>query len=185
MYRLIYNSREILRLVCCRLRAHLAGVQGVQIGKKCLFGKNVRLDRPWLIRIGYRCTFEDDVWIKVVNDKARVEIGEYTFLGRGVEIDVSENVSIGSNVLVAPDVFITDHSHIFESTDLINNQGCQSAPVIIEDDVWLGARCTILPGVTIGRGAVVGAGSVVRNNVPPYAIAAGVPLKVIRYRDKI
>jgi maltose O-acetyltransferase len=56
-------------------------------------------------------------------------------------------------------------------------------PIVIEDDVWIGARVTILGGVNIGTGAVIGAGSVVTKNVPPYAIVAGNPAKLIRYRN--
>ena len=53
----------------------------------------------------------------------------------------------------------------------------------IEEDAWIGAHAVILPGVTVGRGAVVGAGSVVTHDVPPYAIVAGVPARILRYRD--
>jgi len=65
---------------------------------------------------------------------------------------------------------------------LIDAQGCSSAPVCIGDDVWIGARAVILPGVNIGRGAVIGAGAVVTRNVAANSVVAGVPARLLRDR---
>jgi acetyltransferase-like isoleucine patch superfamily enzyme len=119
----------------------------------------------------------------MVSDDARLDIGEFSFIGRGVEIDVSESVSIGSHVLIAPGVFITDHSHNIREGILMDSQGCSSRAVLIGDDVWLGAHSIILPGVQIGTGAVVGAGSVVTKDIPANAIVTGSPATIRRYRS--
>ena len=173
----------ITRLAVERVRAYLLRARGCTIGRGVLVGQGVRVDRPWAVRLGMRCQLEAAVWIKVVDDAARVTVDDYTFLGRGVEIDASASVSIGRHVLIAPGVFITDHGHGIRAQELIGSQGCVAAPVVVEDDVWLGSGCIILPGTRVGRGAVVGAGAVVTRDVPPNGIVTGVPASLRRYRE--
>jgi acetyltransferase-like isoleucine patch superfamily enzyme len=156
---------------------------GARIGRKVSLGKRVEILRPRGVQIGQRVTMESDVWLKLVTPEARLTIGEYTFVGKGVEMDVSERIEIGNHVLIAPSVFITDHNHNIAADQWIDQQGCTSSPVRIEDDVWLGARVVVLPGVTVGKGAVVGAGAVVNKNLPEYSISVGVPARVIRMRS--
>jgi len=167
-----------------RLRAQWHRLRGSDIAPKCTFGCRVRIDHPKSVRIGERATLEDDVWLKIVAGEARVEIGCHTFMGRGVELDVSRHVSIGDHVLIGPGVFITDHNHNIAAGQRIDEQGCAAAQVIIGNDVWLGARVIVLPGVTIGDGAVVGAGAVVTRNLPEYSVSVGIPARVIRQRTK-
>ena len=181
--RLTYRFRVLVNLIEGRSRARLLSIQGASVGGKCHLDRRVRVDYPWTVSLGARCTLEQDVWIKVVGDRARVGIGEYSFLGRGVEIDASKQVSIGSHVLIAPGVFITDHGHNTKRELMIDAQGCAPAPVVIEDDVWIGARAIIMPGVTISRGAVVGAGAVVTKSLPEYSINVGVPTREIARRS--
>jgi acetyltransferase-like isoleucine patch superfamily enzyme len=126
---------------------------------------------------------ESDAWIKLVSAAARVSIGDYSFLGRGTEIDVSEAVTIGSHVLLAPGVFITDHVHNVAAGRLIDSQGISSRPVRLGDDVWVGAGAIVLPGVEIGDGAVIGAGAVVTKAVAAGTIVAGVPARALRHRN--
>ena len=166
-----------------RLRAQYHRLRGAAIDAKCNLGARVRIDRPKSVRIGTRATLEADVWLKVVDSGARLEIGEYSFIGRGTEFDVSHSVTVGQHVLLGPGVFITDHNHNFARGMRIDQQGCRSAPVIIEDDCWLGAKVVVLPGVTIHRGAVVGAGAVVTKDLPAYSISVGVPARVIAQRS--
>lgn len=90
---------------------------------------------------------------------------------------------IGNNVLIAGQCMIIPANHNFSRTDIpINQQGTNSKGIIIEDDVWIAAGCTILDGVKIGKGAIVAAGSVVNRSVEPYSIVGGVPAKVIKSR---
>jgi acetyltransferase-like isoleucine patch superfamily enzyme len=165
-----------------RMRAQWYRLRGSNIAPKCTFGCRVRIDHAKCVRIGERATLEDDVWLKIVATEARVQIGCHTFMGRGVELDVSRHVSIGDHVLIGPGVFITDHNHNIAADQRIDEQGCSAARVIIGNDVWLGAHVIVLPGVTIGNGAVIGAGAVVTKDVPGYAVCVGVPAKVIRFR---
>jgi acetyltransferase-like isoleucine patch superfamily enzyme len=115
----------------------------------------------------------------------RVEIGKNSSLNQGVIIDGFGGVFIGSGVRIASYVCINTADHDFSEIDkYIFEQGYVCASVKIEDDVWIGASSCINKGVIIGKGAVIGSGSVVTKDIPPYAIAVGVPAKVIRYRDK-
>ena len=106
------------------------------------------------------------------------------FSGIGAYSIIANSVIIGDNVMIARECIINPSNHCFERTDIpMNEQGLEATnPVIIEDDVWIGSRAIILPGVIIHRGSVIGAGAVVTRDVPEYAIVGGVPAKVIRYR---
>jgi acetyltransferase-like isoleucine patch superfamily enzyme len=173
---------DLSRLALGRLRAVILRFRGARIGAKTHLGARVRVDKPWAVDIGARCQLEADVWVKVVAGSARLVIGDHVFLGRGVELDVRESLTIGSHVLLAPGVFVTDHHHRIGPDRYIDAQGVDSRPVVIEDDVWLGARSVVLPGVRIGRGAVVGAAAVVTRDVEAGAVVAGVPARVLRTR---
>jgi acetyltransferase-like isoleucine patch superfamily enzyme len=120
---------------------------------------------------------EHGVHIKIVADEARIELGEASFVGFGTELDVALELQIGAHVLIAPGCFITDHVHGRHRGRLIDSQGVECRPVRIEDDVWIGAHAVILPGVTIGHGAVIGAGAVVTRDVAPGSIVAGIPAR--------
>lgn len=88
--------------------------------------------------------------------------------------------------MMGPEVTILTHTHRIDRTDIpMGQQGSMVSEVVIGDDVWIGMRAIILPGVRIGSGAVIGAGAVVTKDVPDYAVVGGVPARVIRYRKKI
>lgn len=112
-----------------------------------------------------------------------IEIGSDVFINRGVYIVAPMSVQIGDNVLIGPYVVINSGMHHYENPAVpIREQGHKELPVIIEDDVWIGAHAMILPGITIGRGAIIGAGSVVTKNVPAFAVVGGVPARLIKWR---
>ncbi len=90
---------------------------------------------------------------------------------------------IGNNVLIAGHCMIIPNNHVFDDkTKPINTQGGVSKGIIIEDDVWLGHGCSVLDGIKIGKGSIIGSGSVVNKDIPPFSIAAGVPVKIISTR---
>lgn len=183
--RLLFRIREFLRLGAARLRAYAARFQGVQVGPKCLFGKGVRIDRPWTAAFGARCVLEPGVWIDTTVDAAAFALGEHSFLGRNCHIMITERVNIGRHALIGDGVLISDHMHNIAAGPLIATQGCTSAPVEIGDDVMLCVHSVVLPGVRIGDGAVVGAGAVVTRDVPANAVVAGVPAAILRMRDAV
>jgi maltose O-acetyltransferase len=113
-----------------------------------------------------------------------VTIGDNS--GIGVNALVSPGVHIGKNVMMGPECMMFTQNHAFKDLDVpMCEQGfSQRKPIIINDDVWIGARVTILPGVNIGKGSIIGAGSVVTQNVSEYSIVAGNPAKEIGKRYK-
>jgi len=103
----------------------------------------------------------------------------------GINAWLTAYVRIGNDVLMARDVIILTANHRFDDISMpIHAQGTEDyKPVVIEDDVWIGCRAIILPGVTIGKGSIIGAGAVVTKDVPPYSIVGGNPARVIRSRE--
>jgi maltose O-acetyltransferase len=134
-------------------------------------------------RIFFRCG--KDVIIKsraYFGNGEHVTIGDRSQLGKNMRAE--SDLQLGDDVVMGPDVVIMSSSHAFDSVDLpVNQQGGRPRrPVTIGNDVWIGTRVIILPGIQIGNHAIIGAGSVVTKNVPPLAIVAGNPAKVIRFR---
>jgi acetyltransferase-like isoleucine patch superfamily enzyme len=118
-----------------------------------------------------------------VEYRKNLRIGKNSGWNWGTWINAQGGVEVGSNVLIGPGCIIHSANHKFDRADIpIRMQGYIKAQVRIEDDCWLGANVIVLPGVTIGKGSVIGAGSVVTENIPPYSVAVGNPAKVIRSR---
>jgi maltose O-acetyltransferase len=113
-----------------------------------------------------------------------IRIGDHS--GIGVNAWIRADLTVGKHVMMGPQVIIYGRYHKFDRIDIpMQLQGMgEYRPIVIEDDVWIGARSIILQGVRIGSGAIVGAGAVVTKDVPPYAIVAGNPAQVIRYREE-
>ena len=171
-----------LAVVRDRIRAQLLRWRGARIGMRTRVASGGVVHRPWCLTIGEHCQLEHNVFIKAAADSARIEIGREVFVGFNSEFDISQILRIGNSVLIAPGCFITDHSHRHSASMTIASQGCASRSVMIEDDVWLGAHVVVLPGVTIGRGAIVAAGAVVTQDVVPMSVVAGVPARLISVR---
>lgn len=162
-----------------------------------LFFPNARLVRwPFTIRregeiyIGSGINTGPRLLLETRSVNAKLIIGQNFVANTDLHIGAIENVTIGDNVLVASGVFISDHSHGhygFEgacSPEVPpNKRPLDSSPVVIKDNCWIGEKACILPGVTIGEGSIVGAGSVVTKSLPPNVIAAGNPAKVIKRYD--
>ena len=127
-------------------------------------------------------------------DTSLVRVGRGTYGGLIVySYGSQERLEIGSYCSIAPEVaFILNNEHELTSASTFpfkvkllhsaSNEALSKGGITVADDVWIGARATVLDGVSIGQGAVVAAGAVVTKDVPPYAIVGGIPAKVIRYR---
>lgn len=154
----------------------------VQIGNQCLLGTTIILE----------------------GDTSKVKIGDRVYMGNS-SIICKSSVSFGNDILVAWGVVFYDHdSHSLDYRfrdqdvkqtyiDYVNEKGnylknknwnvVNSLPIVIEDHAWIGAESMILKGVTIGKGAIVGARSVVTKDVPPFTVVAGNPAKVVKVLD--
>jgi acetyltransferase-like isoleucine patch superfamily enzyme len=114
-----------------------------------------------------------------------LSIGRNVSFNFNVHIGCIERVVLGNNVLLGSNILITDHCHGTMLPEEINIPPARrrlfsKGPVVIEDDVWIGENVSILPNVTIGKGSIVGANSVVTRSFEPYSVIAGVPAKLIR-----
>lgn len=112
-----------------------------------------------------------------------LEIGDDTTIGTFVHMWCLGGISIGNRVMIGSHTAITSLTHDYTQKDM-RFAPVVRKPVVIEDDVWIGTHCVVMPGVTIGQGAVIGANSVVTKDVEPYAIAYGNPAKLQKYREQ-
>lgn len=111
-----------------------------------------------------------------VGKGARLHIGDNVFFNYGLDIGCTHSITIGSNTIIGPMVNMIDSN--FHPVDMEDRS--QSKPIVLEENVWIGRGAVILPGVTIGSGSVVAAGSIVTRDVPPNVLAGGTPARVIR-----
>ena len=143
----------------------LRAEQGVRI---------VRLTEQSTVRMGAGVLLAHDVQLHLRDRGAVIEIGDGTFVNHRTELVAHQHVRLGRDCLLAWDVLVLDSdSHSVDG-------GPRSAPVVIGDRVWIGCRATVLKGVTVGDGAVVAAGAVVTGDVPPRALVAGNPARIVR-----
>lgn len=177
-----------------------------EVGKGSVFGPHLSLRAPGRIKLGNSVILDDFAEISVRGDaNGHIEIGDDVQIGRFTQlkarsgwiwigscanigsncrIDSMDKVSIGRDCLIAAHCYIGGANHGYSRLDIPMRKQplALKGGVHIEDDVWLGAHVVVNDGVTIGRGAIIGAGAVVTKDIPPYAIAMGVPAKIRGWR---
>lgn len=169
-----------------RHRSHGSGAFRVEelaaCGEDCVFEAGVLVFHPENVYLGRNVYVGHQAILKGYYKNA-LRIGDETWIGQQCFFHAAGGLTIGARVGIAPGVKILTSAHreegravpiLFSAVDL--------APVVIEDDSDVGVGAVVLPGVTIGRGAQIGAGAVVTKDVPPYAVAVGVPARVVRER---
>ena len=130
------------------------------------------------IVIGAECSIDSFVKIKPVGGNADVVLGSRCYINSGCVLYSGNGIAIGNNVLIAANCTLAPVNHAYRDRNrLILDQGFgpNRNGILIEDDVWIGANCVLLDGTVIRRGCVVGAGSLVRGELPEYSICVGVP----------
>jgi acetyltransferase-like isoleucine patch superfamily enzyme len=169
----IYHARHIRagRRLNLEEGCEIVGLskQGIVFGDRCTVGRlasirptNVLIDEPG----------------------EGMRMGDHSNIGSYCYIGCSGFVSIGSGVMMGQRVNLLAENHNYERTDRpMKDQGITRGSIIIEDDCWLGAGCSVLAGVRIGHGSIIAAGAVVTKDVPPLSIVGGVPARVIRQRE--
>ena len=156
---------------------HLIIRRPPNIGRRAILKRDIRLDPR--VRIG--------PWVMIDGEAGYVEIhngssiNAHSWIGAGLS-----KVIIGNDVRIGSGCKISCAAHKFDDLNKpIRQQGLEkNVDIIIEDDCWLGLNAIVLPGVRIGHGSVIGAGAVVTKDIQPYAVAVGVPAKVIKYRNQ-
>lgn len=154
----------------------LRGAKHISVGKDVWLGKGIQI-------LAVTDFGDDQHFNPTISVGNNSSIGDYSHITSINEIRIGNNVRMGKNIL------ITDNAHGVSDFDLLsiapNKRPLYSkGPVIIEDNVWIGEKSSIMPGVRIGYGAIVGAASVVTKDVPPYAVVAGNPAKIIKIMSK-
>jgi len=148
-------------------------------GKHSVVHHSARMDTPPYRKFSLGDYSVIESFACINNAVGDVIIGDHTRIG--LHNTIIGPVTIGCHVNLAQGITVTALNHNFEASDKrIDEQGVSTTPVIIEDDIWIGANAVILPGVTIGNHSVVAAGAVVTKNVPPHSLVAGVPAKIIK-----
>ena len=187
------------------LRSKLYPVLLGSTGRGVVFGSNVVLRHPGKLRLKSNIVIDDNCVLDAKgSDNQGIDIGDNVFVGRNTiiycqngDIEIGDNANIGSNcqvfsaqkvkigknALIAAYVYLVGGGHIYDDPDLpIIEQGRTASGIDIGDNVWLGAGVKVLDGVTIGEGAIIAAGAVVTEDIPAFAIAGGIPAKVIKQR---
>lgn len=179
-------SRIKSRLKLRRFRTKAIGCKGLTVCAK----SNIIKDSESTIKIGDNC---DILGVLSARKGGNIKIGECTTIRGNSLVGCVNSIDIGNYVIISNNVHIYDNNNHPTNPD-IRKEMCKSgfyspmwdwslsdsAPVIIEDNVWIGERATILKGVTIGKGSIVACHSVVTHSVPPYCIIAGNPAKVVK-----
>lgn len=191
------------------LRGAILKWRGARAGARFGIGRNVQIWYPSCLSAGRDVTIFDGAYIRSarpdtvrINSNTNIHMGFWLDCGGDQEatgfLQIGENcllqpyammnaagagITIGNHVICGQMVSIHAGHHVFsDPARLIREQGTTHKGVVIEDDCWIGAKVTILDGVTIGRGSVIGAGAVVTSSLPPLSVAAGNPARILRMR---
>jgi acetyltransferase-like isoleucine patch superfamily enzyme len=187
------------------LRSRLYPLLLGRVGRNVTFGQNVVLRHPGKIRIGDNVVVDDNCCLDAKgSDNRGIDLGDRVFVGRNtilsckngdivldddanvgfnVEIFSASRVRVGKKVLVAAYTYLVGGDHLYDRTDVpVLDQGRTARGIEVDDHAWLGAHVVVTDGSRVGRDAIVGAGAVVVGEVPDFAIATGIPAKVVRNR---
>lgn len=196
MVSLLKNPSMVFYIICDKIAAFFMGRK-----KNVYFGRSVRVSGVPIIDIrhgsklyvgdgvtlnsrnrGYHINMHSPVKLFADRDGAEIKIGNKTRI-HGTCVHAYESITIGSNCLIAANCQIMDgsgHDLSFPNTENRINTTGATKPIIIEDNVWVGANSVILPGVTIGKGSIISANSVVTKSIPPSVVAGGNPAVIIK-----
>lgn len=154
-------------------------------GNGTIIRKGVRIFKTdgAVLNIGSNYVVDEDAVLLLTKPFPKLQIGDNVTIGKGSIISIKDSLKIGDFTLIGSYVQITDSNHSIRRDNLIKYQRAKINPINIGQDVWIDSGARILPGIKIGNGAVIGANAVVTHDIPPFAIAVGVPARVIKYRE--
>ena len=173
MYNFKFIIKEIKFLIFSKIIYSLHGILGYRLRSKWFRGE--------LAYCGIDIIIDHSV---IIIAPEKVRIGNHCRISYGTFLNGTGSIIIGDDVLIGMNVKVITTNHVFDRIDIpIREQGEISKPIIIGNDVWIGANVIILPGISIGNGCIIGAGSIVTRNLPDYSIAVGNPAKIIKIRS--
>lgn len=184
MISLILNFLLILRYWFWKIILQILGGK-LEKGTKIYERVKIFSTKQSPVFIGKNCILQTGS-ILAASDNGKITLSEHVYIGEYSILSSKGEICVGKDTIIAAQCFIVDFNHRFDNPDLLfYDSGFDCAKVSIGNNVWIGAGCRILKGVTIGEGSVIGAGSVVTRDIPPYSIVVGVPARVIKKRNKI
>jgi acetyltransferase-like isoleucine patch superfamily enzyme len=172
--------------VQCKVFSLLVSGAFARFGKKSSLMYPVRLSGERRIAIGDGVSIGPGSWLQTLSDgenrSVALEIGSGASIAGACVFSAIRRVALEKDVLLARNVYISDHIHRYTQIGVpILEQGVDKVmPVLIREGAWLGQNVVVCPGVTIGRGAVIGANSVVTHDIPDFCVAAGAPARVLK-----
>lgn len=163
--------------------AYVKGAANIRFGTGCKIHDGASLDaaRGGLIRLGDSVTINRLAML--IGGRGGITLGDQVEINSQTIIDGTGSVELGARSLIGPGVRIISYQHRFDDQRPIREQASDPLPIRIDRDVWIGANAVIMAGVSIGEWAVIGAGAVVSKDIPAWAIAVGVPARVVRFRQ--
>lgn len=183
-----YLHFSVLNKISRYLRTGFFARQMLHLGDKSSFEKNVRIVHPeniWMgdcVHVGNSCVLYTKKCSRISKESPLICIGNHVDIGDWCHITAVSGITICENVLIGKSVTITDNSHgLISESDIppLKRQIASKGIVVIERNVWIGDKCTILPGVTIGEGSIIGANSVVTKSVPPHSVVVGIAAHIV------
>ena len=160
-------------------------IQGMEIGRKTSLSRCI-VTWPHQVKIGANCIIEHDVYFKFDGPwmpGPRIFVGNNVFIGAQCEFNIKCKIQVDESSAIASGCRFIDHNHDRSLSGFESDENCESRPIHVERQVWVGANSIILSGVTLGEGSIVGAGAVVTRSIPPFEIWAGVPARKIGMRS--
>jgi acetyltransferase-like isoleucine patch superfamily enzyme len=168
-----------------KVRTRFFQIRGLQVKKGTHIGR-ISCEWPNNLIVGSNCDVQDDVYFRIgapFNSECTINIGDRVFIGHSSELVCSTKIVIGNDCFIGSNVTMNDAGHEYARHAKIKDQPLTTKKIQLEDDVWIGTSSVILQGVTIGKGAIISAGSIVNKSIPPYEIWAGVPARFIKKRE--
>ena len=149
----------------------------ISIDINCIFNDSCNMQFGRRVTIGRNSIFSAKDGSIIVGDNCQFNTNVH------INASIGGSILLGKHCLVGPNVVIRSSNHKYKSKNIkIQFQGHVSKNIVIEDDVWIGANVSIIPGAFIGEGSVIGAGSVVNSIIPPFSVACGIPAKIVKNR---
>jgi len=184
--RAIFRSRAVISTFAAQLRTAWWRLLGMKVGHETLLPK-IYVTWPHQVSIGTHCQLEPGIYFKfdgIYEPGPRLLIGDNVFIGAGCEFNFRRKIVIGAHSLIASGCRFIDHDHgsAQREVPMSMQPHAADAPIVLEEDVWLGANVIVLKGARIARGAIIAAGAVVTSDVATFEIWGGVPAHKIGER---